>query len=251
MGIKSAFNGIKATFVRYSSFLGMLYIATSETESAIKEAKALVGGDDAVKKGYTGYKGDSPSAKARAFLAEKGVMPVKIEDCALTSVKCVDVDIEGKKEPYLSVGFTDEEGRYVVSLALAHPAAQLLVRKLANAKPKANSELSMYANYEKSEKDGNYYAEHKVFLVQNGDQVKGVDPKTTFAPAVDAALQVLRENKIDDKKVLAARRAGVVIEYHVNLLKEIEARFIEAVPAPQHSGDEVPAFSEEDLDVPF
>lgn len=78
MGINSTSQNGATTFVRYTSFLGMLYVSNEENEAHIKAAKIHAGGEAEVKKGYQGYKGDTPSAKALAFLRDKGLSACEV-----------------------------------------------------------------------------------------------------------------------------------------------------------------------------
>ncbi|MFN5081109.1 MAG: hypothetical protein ACK5NV_05565 [Burkholderiales bacterium] len=99
MGINvSNISNKEAINLRYSAFLGMMYVSTTESEAAIKAAKAEVG-DAEVKKGFTGNKGDGSSAKALASLVAKGVKPVTTLTGFLTSAQVIMREYEGRSWP--------------------------------------------------------------------------------------------------------------------------------------------------------
>lgn len=224
MGIQTNQSNTPATNVRYSAFLGMLYVSTQESEAAIKEAKAAVGGDDVVKKGYAGDRGDSASAKARKMLADKGIVPVTVIG-ALTSAKVVSRDVDGRPTPYLNVGMKDDDGRYYISVALAQQSAQMLARKLANSKPGIETSIKLFATYDKKEGADRAYAEHGASVVQNGEQVPGIDPRKNLVPAVDAALEAIKAAGVDDKETLNKRRATVELQFHERIMEDVAEMF--------------------------
>lgn len=223
MGVQSTQSNIPATSLRYSAFLGMLYVSTPETEASIKEAKAAVGGDTEVKKGFMGDRGDTASAKARKILADKGITPVKVTG-SLTSARIIERDVEGRPTPYLNVGLRDEEGRYYLSLALAQSAAQKLVRKLANAQPGTETTLNIFGTYGKKEGADRAYADHGASLKQ-GEEVPSIDPREKLVPTINAALEAVKAAGVDDKDTLNKRRAAVELKFHAELMKDVETKF--------------------------
>lgn len=208
--------------LRYSAFLGMLYLSTPEAETLISEAKALVGEDEA-KKGFKGSKGDSASAKALDYLRQKGITPIKISG-TLNSAKIIERDVDGRPTPYLNVGLKDGEERYYVSVNLAQDAAQMLVRKLINAEFGVDTELNMFASYGQREGANRAYADHGTSLRQNGNEVKSFSPKEQLSPRIEADKQKLLDAGITDKETLATRRAKIELDYHLELMTIVEAK---------------------------
>lgn len=224
MGIQTNQSNTPATNVRYSAFLGMLYVSTPESEAAIKEAKAAVGGDTEVKKGFAGDRGDSASAKARKMLADKSIVPVTVIG-ALMTAKVVNRDVEGRPTPYLNVGLKDDDGRYYISVALAQQSAQMLARKLANSKPGVETSIKLFATYDKKEGADRAYAEHGASVTQDGTQVPGIDPRKNLVPAVEAAMEAIKAAGVDDKETLNKRRNAVELQFHERIMEDVEEMF--------------------------
>lgn len=164
--------------LRYSAFLGMMYLSTTDAEKFISESKALVGEEEA-KKGFKGNKGDSASGKALDFLRQKGITPVNVSGI-LSSARVIDRDVDGRPTPYLNVGLKDGEERYFLSVNLAQHAAQMLVRKLANAEFGVEAAINMFATYGQREGATRAYADHGASLRQNGNEVQSVSLKTIY-----------------------------------------------------------------------
>lgn len=211
----SAFN------LRYSAFLGMLYVSTPESEALISDAKALVG-DEEAKKGYKGNKGDSASAKALDFLRQKGITPINVSGI-LNSARVIERDVDGRPTPYLNVGLKDGEERYYVSVNLSQEAAQMLVRKLVNAEIGVHTELNMFATYGQRPGATRAYADHGASLRQNGNEVKSVSPKEQLSPRIEADKEKLLGAGIADKETLATRRAKIELDFHVELMTAVTA----------------------------
>ena len=217
MGIVQA-QGPKANTinVRYSAFLGMLYVSNPETESAIGAVKAQIG-EDTVKMGFTGVTPDSPSGRARNALREQGIVPVSLVGELRTSA--------GVERQYLTLGVRDADGRYFLSVDLTSKASQMLVRKLANAEPGFETKVSMFATYGKKPNKDRAYADHGVSLVQGESEIKGVDPQIDLLPRREAALEQLRKIPGVAKEVLNAQASAIELQFHLELLEGIERRF--------------------------
>lgn len=211
--------------IRYSAFLGMLYVSTEAAEAAIKDAKSEVGGESEVKKGFTGNTG--ASAKALEIVKKKGVTPVKVTG-RLTSVSIKSREIEGRQHPYLNVGMRDDEGRYYLSIDAGQEGAQALIRKLINANPDVETELAIFGSFDKREGAERAYAQHGASLKQDGKEVAGLTYKDVVLPLVNAELKKLGDAGIDknsDKETVNKRRDKVEIDYHTSLVEKIVAHF--------------------------
>jgi hypothetical protein len=256
MGITNTANDVSTTNVRYSAFLGMLYVSSTENEALIKAAKIHAGGESEVKKGFQGNKGDSPSAKAIALLREKGVTPCKVSG-VLTGARVIERDVEGRKTPYLNVSLKDEDGRYYISIALAQSGAQMLARKMVNAEPGVETEIIMFATYGQKEGATRAYANHGATVRQHGKEVVSLDPKGSLVPQVNAATKALKDAGVDDKETIGKRRQAVELQFHLGLMTKVEQKFSDfyatrEIPANGHEAgtDEVP-FADESDDIPF
>jgi hypothetical protein len=225
MGIHSLQASVMTHNVRYSAFLGMLYVSTPESEALIKEAKSLVG-EVEVKKGYQGNWGESSSAKAISWLKERGIGPIKMSG-SLTSARVIDRNVDGRLTPYLTVGLRDENGRYFLSVDMSQPAAQMLARKLANADVGVETELALFATYRQRQGAARAFADHGATLKQGGTEIKSVDPREALVPRVSAALKALEDAGVskDDKETFARRRAKVEMEFHSELMEKVNDKF--------------------------
>ncbi|QEY16028.1 hypothetical protein D0C16_08575 [Cellvibrio sp. KY-GH-1] len=222
MAIQSNQSNQSVFNLRYSAFLGMMYLSNDESEALISEAKSLVGVEEA-KKGFKGSKGDSASAKALDFLRQKGVTPVSVSGI-LNSARIIERDVEGRPTPYLHIGLREGDERYYVSVNLAQEAAQMLVRKLINAEFGVHTDLRMFATYGQREGANRAYADHGASLRQGGSEIKSVSPKEHLAPRIDADKEKLQAAGITDKETLAARRAKIELEFHVELMSAVAAK---------------------------
>lgn len=242
MAINQVTQNSPAFNVRYSAFLGMLYVSNPETEELIKNAKELAGGDAAVKKGFQGSKGDSPSAKAIHFLHENNVTPVKVSGL-LATARVIEREVEGRKTPYLTVGLKDDDGRYYISIDLSQSASQMLARKLANAEIGVFTEIGLFATYGQRPGANRAYANHGATMKQNGVEVVSIDPKSTLAPRIDAAMKALEDAgvSLEDKETYAKRRAKVEVDFHLELMNTVNERvtaFYESIEQPTDTVDD-------------
>jgi hypothetical protein len=225
MAIQQTKNVLPVTNLRYSAFLGMLYVSNDSSEGLIRETKAVVG-ENEVKKGFTGNIGESPSAKAVAALRAKGVTSCNVTGY-LTSARVVDKVVDGRPTPYLQIGLKDDSGRYYVSVDLSQPAAQMAVRKLANAEPGQFSQIELFATYTQKEGASRAFANHSCTFKQNGSEVLSVNPKDALVPRVESALQALESAGVspDDRETFAKRRAKVTLDFHRELMDAVNQKF--------------------------
>lgn len=238
MGISTTNNSGNNINLRYSNFLGMLYLSTPESEAHIKAVKAHEEiGEDVVKRGFTGARGDGPSAKALAMLKERGVTPVKVSG-ALMTVRAVERGSDDRKATYLSVCLGDSDGRYWLSVDLGSPGAQMLARKLYLAKPGAETEINLFATYDKRPGAARAYANHAASVRQGGEEVQGVSPKDTLAPMVNSALSALEAAGVPrtDRETYNKRRNVVEMDYHLGLIREVEHKYKELYEAGHDQG---------------
>jgi len=224
MGITRSSEAVTIHNLRYSAFLGMLYVSCPDVDALIDQAKAQVG-EAEVKKGYQGTGADTASGKALAFLRERDVSPIAIQGI-LTSVQVKDHEADGRVTPYLKVGMKDGNDRFYLSVDLGQAGAQMLARKLANAEAGVETTLKLFATWQQRPGASRPYADHGATLKQSGKEVPGVDPQTALVPAVNSALEALKVAAPDiDEKTLSNRRAKVTLDYHRGLLEAVNDRF--------------------------
>lgn len=210
-----------STFVQMSSILGCLFVASNNAAEIVKNAIGNVQGQR-----FDGYEKGSFTTTKRKEVADAGVQLIlgRKEDNpgitgVISSVSFREVETaDGKKYPYLAVTLKDGDESVVLSVNLSTTAAQVLVRKLANAKPGTMTLINAFSSLSKSETNGQMYAETNALLKQGGVEVKGDTAADTFAPAIKAAIQKLRDAGIDDNAVLSGKRQSMAVDYHKNLL---------------------------------
>jgi hypothetical protein len=224
MGIvNQAATGGNVFNVRYSAFLGMLYVSNSDTEASIATVKAAVG-EDVVKVGYVGTSPDSASGRARAELKDAGIVPVSLTGELRTVRLTPRSNAAGVERLYLTVGVRDSNGRYFLSVDVASKATQMLVRKLSNCQPGVETSISMFATYGMKPGKDRAYADPGVSVKQDGVEVKGA-PIDELIARRDAALTALRAIPGIAKEALRQQGQAVEVAYHLELVKSIEEKF--------------------------
>lgn len=209
--------------VRYSAPFGGLYVSNDANEAAMDGIKAEIG-DAAWKKGFTGLKGDTVSARIRNLAKEKGITPIAITG-RLTNARVALKDMsDGRQQAYLQVTLTDNESRTFLSVGAGSQGAQMLIRKLVAAELGVETELNLFATFGQNPKSQKWFAEHGASLKQNGAEVKGVDPRISLAPQLTAAEAALKAAGVDDKETLSKRRQKVTYDYHIALMNEVATR---------------------------
>ena len=240
---------------RYSAFLGMLYLSNPDTEAALKACREKIG-EVEWKKGFKGTRGDSASAVARAELKAAGIEPVTVAGF-LRSAYVKERNVNGRMTPYLNVSLFDPEyqERYYVSIDLGQDAAQMLARKLVNAKPGAMTSLSLFGTYEQKAGQDRAYANHAACLRQGESEVAGVNPQAVLKGMVDNAVASLSAAGITDKEIVGKAKDKVRIEYHTGLMNDVDAKFAQHYAAlEQAKPDTVGAVNDEsdgDDDGPY
>jgi hypothetical protein len=232
MAFNTTTRALPAFNLKFSSFLGGLYEASKANEELVEKAKALVG-EDEVKKGFQGRKGDVASAKALRFLQEQGMTLINSEGVVgkLTSASIKDVTVgNNRKLPYLQVGLADDDGRYYISLGLDNDGAQALVRKLINCKPGTVTSVNLFSTYELKEGAAQAYAEQGCSVKQVNDEGKMVEVPAisfseTFKPQIDAAMEKLTAAGIDDRETLNRRRDMAKLQAATDLMIRVAKTF--------------------------
>jgi hypothetical protein len=224
---------------RFSSFLGTTYLSNEETEKVVSEAKAFVG-ESEVKKGFTGTKGDSATAKAMRYI--NGKVPYGPINGYLKYCKVREVEVSGQKIPYLTLGLSDSEGMHFISASLQNDAVQMMVRKLSLATPGKFTELKYFSMLDKPNEKGDVYSSDACYLRQsstekapmtNEDEVKGISYAEGPKPVVDAAASAI-ETALKDapedirKKAISDTKSSARLKYHLELMVNISAMFAES-----------------------
>jgi hypothetical protein len=244
MGFNNKTTSTSISSIRYSAFLGALYMMEDKTSEELKKAYALVGGEGVVKKGFTGSSG--ASATALKALKEAGQKFGNMEGL-LTGVRLNTRDVGGRPTPYLGLTLTDGTEKFHLSVSIpGQKGVQMLIRKLAMAQIKEPTVVSLFAKYEKKEGADRAYGDHVASLKQNGSEVKGVNPQDELTALVEAALVSLKAAGVDDAETISKRRAKVELDFHLALLGQIEQKinaFYGGAQAPAEEAPEAEASS--------
>lgn len=241
--VQNTSSNLPISNVAYSATIGALYVRDADNEAKLNSVKAEIG-DTEWKKGYQG-----PNSKAVQLARKAGLNGFRVTG-TLTSVRTREVEIDGRKTTYLSVGMKDADGRYYLSLDVGTESAQRLIRKLANAKPGVPSEIGLWASMEEvREGQSRAYASHGAMLKQEGVEVPGVSPALELKGIVEQAIAKIKEAGVDDKETIGRRRHTVTTEYHVGLANKASANFAAFYEARGTGASEDHA-AEEAFDVP-
>lgn len=259
----SAGNSGSVHNLQYSAFLGGIFLSSPESDSAIASAKALVG-EAEVKKGFTGNSG--ATAQARKFLKENSVASGNISG-KLVHANLRSTEKDGRKFVYVNVCLKDEADLYCLSVPATHESAQMLTRKLANAKFGEMTTINLFAVMEKSTNPAypdREFAKHIASVKQNGEEVTGVSP-SPIKTLVDAQLAKLKDSGIDDPEMLKRARNSVANQFHVGLWTDIDGAVAsykaargegsdpdQAAPAPGQAAQPASTgFDDMDDSIPF
>jgi hypothetical protein len=252
MAINTNNNQGNAINVSFNTILGSLFLGSDATAVAAEIGKAPKGTSFTGNTGFT--------ADARKALREQGVGLVNSVSGILRDAKLRMIESAGKQYPYLQVRLQDGAETIFVSLNLSVAGAQVLARKLANAKPGVETELSVFSTYQKREGADRAYAETNAYLKQGGEEVKGLSAVDSFVPSVNAAVQKLKDAGIDDSAILNAKRRAVAQEWHADFLEnKVAPIYAAAKPASDTSAatpePTAPAvgtgFDDFENDIPF
>ena len=131
-------------------------------------------------------------------------------------------------------GETKEDG-HLVSLDIDSELAQGLIQKLDNCQP--GQVITFGAFTVPVERNGRTFVNHKATVKDAaGKEIKAEGFWAKAQEAAAAAKKALESMGIKDPKMLNQAANSKKVEAHVDLLKQIEARF--AAPAPAEKADE-------------
>lgn len=232
MGIKQS-SGAQTTFVSYSNFLGGFYIEDKRTKDLLAQAKDIAGGQEQVLKGFVGKGADTASGKARNLLAENKVPFGFHVEGNLSLVQFKEIDgANSTKVPYLKIFLqdTDSEGNkesFIISVDMKTQLAGKLIQKLEYAAPGERIDVSAWADYAPSEKDGRSYAEHNASIKRGGQEIKvpeGVKHYENIKVRVEdrfARLEKAGFSRTDpnNKETFAKQRQASTLDYFKDILE--------------------------------
>lgn len=147
MGINTRSNSSKdSIFLVFVPLLGALFVDTDDSRAAIK--KARVHADAQQKDGYQGYKGNTASAKALAFLKEQKVEAASSVSGVLRGVSYREKPLEGSGTLHtVYVSLRDNGEIYTLKLDAGNPGTHKLLQKLAHVRLNEQIEVSVFGSY--------------------------------------------------------------------------------------------------------
>lgn len=226
MGINTNSNNGNAINVSFNAILGCMFLGSDAAAVNAEVGKAPKGQSFSGNTGFT--------ADARKALKSQGVTLLDGGNVSgiLRDAKLRVVEKDDKKYPYLNVRMQDGAETIFISLGLGSQGAQVLARKLLNAEPGVETQISVFSTLNKREGQDRAYAETNASLKQNGVEVKAQPAVESFVPVVNAAIQKLKDAGVDDTAVLGAKRRSVATQWHVELLEtQVGPKFAAAKPA--------------------
>lgn len=226
MGINTNSNNGNAINVSFNAILGCMFLGSDAAAVNAVVGKAPAGQSFSGNTGFT--------ADARKELKAQGVTLLDGGNVSgiLRDAKLRIVEKDGKKYPYLNVRLQDGAETIFISLGLGSQGAQVLARKLVNAEPGVETQISVFSTLNQREGQERAYAETNASLKQNGAEVPAQPAKDSFVPLVNAAIEKLKAAGIDDNQVLGQKRRSVATQWHAELLETtVGPKFAAAKPA--------------------
>lgn len=251
MAINQNTNQGNAINVSFNSILGSLFLGSDAAAVNAVMAKAPKGTSFTGNSGFT--------AEARKELRDGKVQIVNSVSGILRDAKIRMIESAGNTYPYLQVRLQDGAETIFVSVNLSVAGAQVLARKLAKAKPGVTTELSVFSTYQKREGAERAYAETNAYLKQEGVEVKALSAADSFVPAVNEALQKLKDAGVDDKAIINQKRRSVATVWHTKYVEtDVSPVYAAAKPAtdsgaetPEPASDSIGAGADFEDDIPF
>jgi len=165
-------SGKSGVFLAFIPLLGGLFIDNEENRAAIKAAREHSGAQQ--KEGYQGYKGTSSSAKALAFLKEKGIQSVASVGGLLRGISTSESETDGVTYRRVYVTLRDNGESYTLKLDASNAGTHKLLQKLANVQLNEQVEISIFGSYKPNAKnpDGPCFTDYAASVKNAAGEVK-------------------------------------------------------------------------------
>lgn len=166
-------SGKNGVFLSFVPLLGGLYVVNEENTDAIKAARVHSGAQQ--KDGYQGYKGTSASAKALAFLKEKGIQSVASVSGALRGISYREKALDdGGTVRNVYVTLRDNGESFTLKLDAGNAGTHKLLQKLANVALNEEVEISVFGSYKPNAKDptGPFFTDYAASVKTAAGEVK-------------------------------------------------------------------------------
>lgn len=144
-------SGKPGVFLTFVPLLGGLFIDNDDNRAAIKAAREHSGAQQ--KDGYQGYKGTSTSAKALAFLKEKGIQSVASVGGVLRGIAYNESEKDGVTYRRVFVTVRDNGESFTLKLDAGNAGTHKLLQKLAHVALNEQVEISVFGSYKPNAKD--------------------------------------------------------------------------------------------------
>jgi hypothetical protein len=168
-------SGKNGVFLAFVPLLGGLFIDSEDSRTAIKAAREHSGAQQ--KDGYQGYKGTTASAKALAFLKEKGIQSVASVGGALRGISYSEKEKDGVTYRRVYVTLRDNGESYTLKLDAGNAGTHKLLQKLANVALNEQVEISLFGSYKPNAKDltGPCFTDYAASVKTAAGEVKMAD----------------------------------------------------------------------------
>lgn len=200
---------------------------------AMATAKATIG-EDGWKQGNSLKTKGGATEVALAELAKEGYKQPTLAGKLGRVFYAETRDTSGNTYRKLRAAVSGEtpEKDFLLSLDIDTEVAQCLIQKLDKCTPGQEIVISAFAV--PVERNGRHFVNHKGSIKSDGLEVKAEGFWAKANEAAKAAEEGLLKLNITDKKVINQAKDSKKVEAHVDLLKEIEARFKLAFENPHN-----------------
>jgi hypothetical protein len=183
-------SGKTGTFLMFIPLLGGLFVDTEENRAAIKAAREHSGAQQ--KDGYQGYKGDTSSAKALAFLKEKGIQSIASVGGVLRGIAYSEKEKDGVTYRRVYVTVRDNGESFTLKLDAGNAGTHKLLQKLANVSLNEQVEISLFGSYKPNAKDptGPSFTDYAASVKNAAGEVKVAEGAWNAVNEVVKALEV-------------------------------------------------------------
>lgn len=213
--------------VRYSPVLGGMYLDNEGNKKLIEEAARHA--EATQTSTFEGFGPDTVSGKMRAFLKEAGFKFV-IPSGKFEGIRADSYDIAGGQAHYVTIKLKDGSENIGIRLSMGHSGTQALLNRLSTLNPGDNIEVSMYAKYEKSEKDGKFYTNHRVYMQKDGAEFKLSDADIERMKGINQSFRDFAEkfkagNPRAPEKMVSMAVAAAREDFYLDEVAKIAAKF--------------------------
>lgn len=213
--------------VRYSPVLGGMYLDNEGNKKLIEEAARHAGATQTST--FEGLNPDTVSGKMRAYLKEAGFKFV-VPSGKFVGIRPDSYDISGGQAHYVTIKLKDGSENIGIRLSMGHSGTQSLLNRLDAVNPGDHIEVSMYAKYEKSDKDDKFYTNHRVYMTKDGAEFKMSDADIERVKGISQSFRGFAEKfKADNprapEKMVSMAVAAAREDFYLEEVAKLAAKF--------------------------